>query len=329
MKAILVDAYGGPGNMRFGETDKPVPGPGEALVKVSMAGLNFIDVYMRSGLYKNSHTYAQKPPMVIGMEGAGSVEALGDGVTQVSVGEQVAWCLHLGSYAEYAVVPAWKLVPVPDDIPVEMATTLMLQGCTAHYMTNSLHPLKAGERALIHAGAGGVGQIMTQLAKAKGAEVITTVGSDEKAEISRSLGADHVIVYTREDFAARVAEITNGEGCHAVYDSVGIATIEGSMKSTARRGTLCNYGASSGAVHSINPLDIAEAGSIFFTRPHLADYIPNMSERRRRADDLFGLYRKGQLRLRLDRTYPLAEAAYAHRALQARETRGKVLLAVS
>jgi NADPH:quinone reductase len=328
MKAILVDAYGGPENMRFGETDKPMPGPGEALVKISYAGLNFIDVYMRSGLYKNSHTYAQNPPMVIGMEGAGVVEALGEGVTEVYVGQTVAYCLHLGSYAEYAVVPAWKLVPVPDDVPLEMATTLMLQGSTAHYMTHSLHALQPGERALIHAGAGGVGQIMTQLAKAKGAEVISTVGSVEKAEISRSLGADHVIIYTQEDFAERVAEITKGKGCNAVYDSVGIATIEGSMKSTARRGTLCNYGASSGAVHSINPLDIAEAGSIFFTRPHLADYIPNLEQRRARANDLFELYRKGDLKLRHDRTYPLAEAADAHRALQARETKGKVLLAV-
>jgi len=264
--------------------------------------------------------------MVIGMEGAGTVERLGPGVDGVAPGERVAYCLQLGSYAEYAAVPAWKLVKVPDDIPLDIATALQLQGCTAHYLTHSLYPLEAGHSCLVHAGAGGVGQLVIQLAKARGATVFATVGSQEKADIARARGADHVILYRTVDFARAVLDLTDGEGVDVVYDSVGKDTIDGSLRCLKRRGVLSNNGAASGAVTSVDPLDLAEAGSVFFTRPHLADYMATAEERNRRAGDLFGLFREHRLSVVIDRTFPLAEAALAHDAIEGRRTRGKFLL---
>lgn len=326
MKAVVVRAYGEADQLVLADMPVPSPGAGEVLVRQSVAGLNFIDIYVRSGLYKKSDTYAQTLPLIIGMEGGGVVEALGEGVQDLAVGDRVAYCLNLGSYAEYAVVPAWKLTAVPSTVGLDVATALMLQGSTAHYLTHSLFPLQPGQTCLFHAGAGGVGQLAIQLAKIRGATVITTVGSAEKAAIARDRGADHVIQYNEENFAERVAEITCGEGVHVVYDSVGKATFDNSLKSLRKRGTLVNFGAASGPVEAVSPLGLAEAGSVFFTRPHLADYIPDAATRRARAADLFRLHEEGRLEVTLDRRWPLADAAEAQRALEGRQSRGKLLL---
>lgn len=328
MKAIRVQQYGDADQLRLDEVAVPVPGPGEVLVKIAYAGVNFIDVYMRSGVFKRSDTYAQTPPMVIGMEGAGQVAALGAGVEDLAEGDTVAYCIELGSYAEYAVVPAWKLVRVPAGVPLDIATTLQLQGCTAHYLSHSLFPLEPGHRCLIHAGAGGLGQLLIQLAKIRGAEVFTTVGSTEKAEIARARGADHVILYRDVDFAKAVLDATNGEGVNVVYDSVGKDTIAGSLRCCARRGVVSNNGNASGPIGALDPLDLAEAGSVFFTRPHLADYMTSAVERRDRATDLFGLYREGRLQIVIDRVLPLADAQTAHQTIEGRLTKGKLLLAM-
>lgn len=328
MKAVQIDAYGGPGNMVLREVPVPEPGPGEALVRLEYAGVNYTDVYNRNGLYAKSHTYANSPPFTLGREGGGVVERVAKDVTSVAAGDRVSWCLALGSYAEAAVVPAWRLVKVPDGIGMATATALMLQGCTAHYLTHSLFRIEAGARCLVHAAAGGVGQGLVALAKHRGAEVFATVGTEDKARIAASLGADHVILYRREDFAARVRDATGRRGVDVVYDSVGRATIEGSMRSLARRGTLVNFGAASGAVESIEPLALAEAGSLYFTRPHMADYMSDADEIEWRGREMFEHHVAGRVPATIDRVLPLEDAAEAHRMLEARATRGKLLLSI-
>ena len=262
------------------------------------------------------------------MEGAGFVEAVGDGVDDFELGDPVAYCIELGSYAEYAVVPAWKLVHVLDGVTLDVAAALQLQGSTAHYLSHSLFPLQAGESCLIHAGAGGLGQLLIQLATRIGATVFTTVGSPEKAEIARSLGAEHAILYRETDFAEAVLELTGGEGVDVVYDSVGKDTIRGSLKAVKRRGVVSNNGNASGPIGQLDPLELAEAGSVFFTRPHLADYIASAEERQARAYDLFQWYAAGELRVTIDRTLALSEARTAHELIEARQTKGKVVLAI-
>ena len=328
MRAIGVNAFGDASALEVLDVPVPEPGPGEVRVKLTFAGLNFIDVYMRSGAYRKSDTYETPLPMVLGMEGVGVVDAQGDGVEGFAPGQRVAWCIHRGAYAEFAAVPAWKLVPVPDEISDEAACALQLQGCTAHYLTHSAFPLGKGMTCLLHAGAGGVGQLVVQLAKDLGATVIATVGTAEKAEIAKARGADHVILYTEEDFLPRVMAITSGEGVHVAYDAVGRATIARSIRSLRRRGTIINYGGASGLVESVTPLELAEAGSVFFTRPHLADYMQGADEIRGRTDDLFDRVRSGRLEVTIDRVFPLEGAAGAHRALEGRESKGKILLKV-
>ena len=328
MKVVQIDAYGGPGNMVMRDVATPEPGPGEALVRLEYAGVNYTDVYNRNGMYATSHTYANSPPFTLGREGGGVVERVGADVASVGAGDRVAWCIPLGSYAEAAVVPAWRLVKVPDEVAMPAATALMLQGCTAHYLTHSLFRIEPGMRCLVHAAAGGVGQFLVALAKHLGAEVFATVGSEEKARIAASLGADHVIRYRREDFAARVRDVTGGSGVDVVYDSVGRATIEGSMRSLARRGTLVNFGAASGPVESIEPLALAEAGSLFFTRPHMADYMRDAEEVAWRGRTMFEHHGAGRVATTIDRILPLDAAPEAHRILEARETRGKLLLKI-
>jgi len=327
MQAIGVNAFGGADALEVLDLPAPQPGPGEVLVDVAYAGINFIDVYMRSGAYKRSDTYKTPLPMVLGMEGAGTVAALGRDVTALAPNDRVAWCIHRGAYAETAVVPAWKLVPVPDAMPLDIACALQLQGCTAHYLTHSAFPLAADQTCLLHAGAGGVGQLLIQLAVAKGARVLTTVGAPDKAEIVRALGAEPIL-YRDEDFHARVMEMTGGEGVHVAYDAVGRDTIDRSIRCLRRRGTVINYGGASGLVESICPLDLAEAGSVFFTRPHLADYMASQDEIRGRTDDLFARWAEGRLKVALDRTLPLPETAQAHRIIEGGQTRGKLLLKV-
>ena len=326
MRAIQVSAYGESKELTLADVPVPEPGDGEVLVRLAYAGVNFIDVYMRQGVYKNLKTYRNVPPFTLGMEGAGTVDAVGAGVDGLRTGDRVAYCLSLGSYAEFAVVPAWRLVRVPDGIDFPVATTLMLQGCTAHYLTRSLFPLEAGHTCLVHAGAGGVGQLVIQLARHRGARVLATVGTEEKAGIVRRLGADAAIVYTQVDFADAVLEATGGTGVDVVYDSVGQATFAGSLRCLRRRGTCALFGGSSGAVTSVDPLDLAEAGSVFLTRPHLASYTADADEIRGRAADLFAMVAEGRLRIAIHGELPLAEAARAHEAIEGRQTKGKLLL---
>lgn len=325
MKGIGVRAFGGPEALELLDWPVPQPGPGEARVKVAVAGVNFMDVYMRSGQYAKSQTYATPLPLLLGMEGAGIVDAIGPGVQEVRPGDRVAWCISRGAYAEHAVVPAWKLVSVPQGVELDLAAALQLQGSTAHYLTHSLFPLQPGQSCLVHAGAGGVGQLLVQLARARGARVLATVGSAEKAQIVERLGADAAILYRETDFREAVMALTGGSGVDVVYDSVGRDTIHKSIRSLRRRGTCVMFGAASGQVEGIAPLELAEAGSVFFTRPHLADYM-QPHEVRVRARDLFELATSGRLEVTIERTYPLAQLADAHRALEARQTRGKLLI---
>ena len=307
---------------------QPVAGAGEVLVKLEYAGINFIDIYMRSGHYARSQTYQTPLPMTLGMEGAGTVAAAGPGVTEFSVGERVAYCIVRGSYAEYAAVPAARLVKVPPAVPFDIATALMLQGCTAHYLAHSAFALAPGTSCLVHAAAGGVGQLLTQLAKLRGAIVLATAGSAEKAAIAKARGADHVILYRETDFREAVMAITGGQGVDVVYDAVGKDTIHQSIRSLKKRGLCINYGGASGLVTSIEPLALAEAGSVFFTRPHLADYIATAAELRARAADLFAYYGAGHLQVAIDREFPLTAAGEAHRYLEGRNTKGKLLLKI-
>jgi NADPH2:quinone reductase len=329
MRAININQFGGPEVCEIQETATPAPSDIEALVRVAYAGVNFIDVYMRNGTYVRSHTYKTPLPMVIGMEASGTVEAVGDGVTDLKVGQRVAFCLSRGSYAEYVAVPAWKLVPLPDDISFELGAAAMLQGCTAHYLSHSAFPLQRGQSCLIHAGAGGVGQLLIQLAKYVGATVFTTVSTPEKADIARSRGADHCILYRDTNFREEVMKLTSGKGVDVVYDSVGKTTISNSIRSVRRRGLCVLFGASSGVVDAIEPLELAEAGSVFFTRPHLADYMATAGEIRGRAEDLFRMVREKRLSMAIDTVFPLADAASAHRHIEGGKTRGKLLLQVS
>lgn len=328
MKTISVPRFGGPDVLEAMDRPQPVPGAGEVLVKIEYAGINFIDVYMRSGFYANSHTYQTPLPMTIGMEGGGTVAALGGGVSGLAVGDRVSYAPFRGSYAEYAVVPAWRLVKVPPAVPMDVAVALMLQGYTAHYLSHACFPLAAGQTCLVHAGAGGVGQLLIQLAKIRGATVIATVGAPDKTVIAKACGADHVILYREVDFREEVLRITSGAGVHVVYDAVGKDTIAKSIRSLKKRGLCVNYGGASGLVQAVEPLELAEAGSVFFTRPHLADYIATREEVQARADDLFRYYGDGGLKVAIDRVYPLAAAAEAHRQLEGRGTRGKLLLKI-
>ena len=328
MKTISIPAFGGPEQLQPLELPRPQPAAGEVLVKLEYAGLNFIDVYMRSGHYARSQTYATPLPMTLGMEGAGTVAETGTGVTGFKAGDRVAYCIVRGSYAEYAVVPAARLVQVPAHVPLTIAAALMLQGCTAHYLSHSAFTLAPGTSCLVHAAAGGVGQLLTQLAHLRGATVLATAGSKEKAAIATACGADHVILYRDTDFRAAVMAITGGQGVDVVYDAVGKDTIHQSIRSLKKRGLCVNYGGASGLVASIEPLELAEAGSVFFTRPHLADYISSADELRARTADLFGYYGEGKLKPAIDRVFDLAQAADAHRYLEAGQSKGKVLLKI-
>ena len=328
MKAIRVESFGDADRLVVGDIAIPEPQAGEALVRLIYAGVNYIDIYMRNGTYARSHTYKTPLPMTLGMEGAGVVKSIGRDVTGLQPGTRVAWCLERGSYAEYARVAVEKLVPIPDGVPDDIACSLMLQGLTAHYLSHSAYPIRDGDRCLVHAGAGGVGQLLIQLAKLRGATVYTTVGSEDKARIASALGADECILYRDNPFAEEIGRLTGGQGVHVVYDSVGKATLRDSFRCLARRGYCINFGASSGQAEPVAPLELAEAGSIFLTRPHLADYLSGEGERIGRAGELFGLWQQGELRVTIDRVLPLGEAAEAHRIMEARQSRGKILLEI-
>jgi NADPH2:quinone reductase len=320
MKAILVHSCGGPEQMRYEETPTPAPGPGQALVKVAAAGVNYIDVYHRTGLYKTPL------PVTLGMEAAGTVEAVGPGVSEVAPGDRVAYAMARGSYAEYAVAPSSALVKLPDAIDFETAAAVMLQGLTAHYLAVSAYPLKDSDTALVHAAAGGVGLLLVQMAKMRGARVIGTVSTQVKADLALAAGADGVIFYARQDFEPEVKRLTGGRGADVVYDSVGATTFIKSLNSLRPRGMLVSYGQSSGPIPALDPLLLNQKGSLFLTRPKLADYCATRLELLWRADDVLGWIAAGNLRVRIDHAYKLSEAAQAHRDLEARRTAGKLLL---
>ena len=318
MHAIRVSRTGDPSVLDYVSVEKPVPGKGEALVRIEAAGVNYIDVYHRSGLYK------LPLPLTPGSEGAGVVEAVGPDVEGLKGGDRVAYAMQIGSYAEHAVVPAWKLVPVPRAIESRTAAALMLQGMTAHYLLNSVYPVKAGDAILVHAAAGGVGGLLVQMGKEKGARVFGTA-STSKLHLVRELGADAVIDYTAQDFEAETQRLTGGAGVQVVYDGVGKTTFDKSLDSLAVRGYLALYGQSSGVVPPVDPARLARKGN-FLTRPSLAHYSLTRDELLGRAREVFAAVESGRLRVRIDRELPLREAAEAHRLLEARQTTGKLLL---
>jgi NADPH2:quinone reductase len=320
MRVVVVEQPGGPEQLRIVEMPKPEPGPGQALVKIAAAGVNFIDIYHRTGLYKVD------PPITLGMEGAGVVEAVGEGVTELAPGDRVAYAMARGSYAEYAVVPAWMLVKLPPALDFQSAAAAMLQGMTAHYLTHSTYPLKAGDSCLIHAAAGGVGLLLVQMAKMRGARVFGTVSTPAKAELARQAGADVVILYTEQDFLEVVRRETNGRGVDVVYDSVGAATWEKSLDCLRPRGMMVSFGNASGPVPPFQPLILSQKGSLFLTRPTLAHYTATREELLWRAGDVLSWVQDGRLKLRIERVYKLEEAAEAHRALESRATSGKLLI---
>jgi len=320
VKAIVIEKTGGPEVLTSKETATPSPKSGEALVKTSAIGVNFIDVYHRIGLYP------QPLPFTPGMEASGTVEAVGPDVEDLAVGDKVAYAMTPGSYAQYAVVPASRLVPVPDGIDMRMAAAAMLQGMTAHYLTTSTYQLKSGHTALVHAAAGGVGLLLIQMARLIGARVIGTVSTEAKAALAREAGADEVILYTEQDFETETKKFTDGRGVQVVYDSVGKDTFLKSLNCLAPRGMLALFGASSGPVPPFDPGMLAQKGSLFLTRPTLHHYAGTRDELLWRAGEVLGWVRSGELKLRIEKTFPLAEASEAHRELEGRRTTGKVLL---
>lgn len=323
MKAIQVRTNGGPEVMEFVELADPTPGPGQAAVKLHAVGINFVDIYHRTGLYPVSL------PAVLGAEGAGEISAIGPGVTGVKVGDRVASASLQGAYAQYAVAAVDRLVALPNAIDFDTAAAVMLQGMTAHYLVNDTYPLKSGETCLVHAAAGGVGLLLVQLAKRSGARVIGTVSTEAKAELARHAGADEVILYTQMDFADEVKRITGGEGVEVVYDSVGKTTFERSLTCLKPRGYLVLYGQSSGKVPPFDPGILSQGGSLFLTRPSLGDYTADRASLERRASEILRLTAEGKLDVRIGARFPLADAAAAHRSLEGRQTTGKVLLVPS
>jgi NADPH2:quinone reductase len=320
MKAIRVQSPGGPEVLRLEEVTTPEPGPGQVLVKVEAAGVNFIDVYQRTGLYK------VPMPFTPGQEAAGVVTALGPGVTTPRIGYRVAYTSVLGAYSQYAVVPADRLVMLPDRVSTKKGAALMLQGLTAHYLATATYPLKVGDTCLVHAAAGGVGLLLCQIAKIRGARVFGTVSTREKAALARAAGADELILYTEQDFETEVKRLTNGAGLQVIYDSVGKTTFEKGLNCLAPRGMMVLYGQSSGPVGPFDPQVLSQKGSLFLTRPTLGHYVATRAELLARASEVLGWVRSGAVQLRIERELPLASAAEAHRLLEGRKTTGKVLL---
>ena len=318
MRAIQVTSHGGPEVLRTADLPLPEPASGQVRIKLEAAGVNYIDIYQRTGLYPI------EPPFTPGMEGAGVIDAVGDGVTGVATGARVAYAMTVGSYAEYAIVPAAAAVELPAAVSTRLAAAVFLQGLTAHYLATGTVPLAAGCTALVHAAAGGVGRLLVQVAKRRGATVLATVSTAAKAAMVRALGADHVLDYA--DFSAAARRLTGGAGVDVVYDSVGQTTFEGSLAALRRRGHLVSYGQSSGPVTGFQPAMLSQAGSLYLTRPTLADYIADRDELLARSSELFAWMSAGELDVLVHHQYPLADAAAAHQALASRATTGKLLL---
>jgi NADPH:quinone reductase len=323
MKAIQVKQVGGPEVMELVDLPIPQPQPREAIVKIKASGVNFIDVYYREGRYK------AQLPLVLGQEGAGIVSAIGADVRTVAMGDRVAYTAVMGSYAEFAAVPADRLVKVPDDVTEQEAAAVLLQGMTAHYLAYDSHPLKKGETGLIHAAAGGVGLLLTQMAHQIGARVIATISTEEKASLAKAAGADETILYKHADFEAETKRLTSGKGVDVVYDSVGKDTFEKGLNVLRPRGMMALFGGSSGPVPPIDPMILSQKGSLYLTRPSLPHYIATQKELQARAGSVFQMVLQGKLKLRVEHFYPLEKAAQAHRDLESRRTTGKLLLTVS
>jgi NADPH2:quinone reductase len=320
MKAVVADPVGGPENLQYIDIEKPQPSPGEALVKLEASGVNFIDVYFRAGLYK-----APETPVRLGNEGAGIIEAIGPGAN-FKVGQRVAYPMSRGSYAEFASVPAASLVRLPDYVSFEEGAAVMLQGMTAHYLTRSTFPLQPGQTCLVHAAAGGAGLLIVQMAKIAGATVIGTASTQEKAILAKEHGADHVILYTETDFVDQTRRITGNKGVDVVYDSVGSSTFHKSLDCLRPRGMMVTFGQSSGPIGQIDPLVLSQKGSLFLTRPSVANHISERAELDWRSSEIFKWIEEGRLKLNIYKIYELRDAASAHRDLEARRTTGKLLL---
>lgn len=320
MKAVRIHQFGGPEVLRYEEVPIPVPGSGEVLVKLAAAGLNYSDVHQRTGRHPN------KLPYTMGREGSGTVAAVGPQVTSFKAGEPVAYTGIPGSYAEYALVPAERLVRMPAGLDVKVGAAAMLQGMTAHYLAYTTYPLKPGDSCLIHAAAGGVGLLLVQMAKQCGARVFGTVSTDEKAALARNAGADEVILYTKQDFETEIKRLTNGQGVNVVYDSVGKTTFEKSLNCLKPLGHMVFYGQASGPVAPFDPAILSGKGSLFLTHPSLPHYIADRASLEKRSGDVLGWIVSGKLKVRIEFTFPLANVAEAHRNLEARKTTGKVLL---
>jgi len=320
MKKIIVEEPGGPEKMKLVDVPLPAPGPKDALVRIAFSGVNFIDVYFRTGLYK------AEMPIVLGSEASGTVESVGAEVTEVAPGDRVAYAMVRGSYADYAAVPAAQLVKVADAVDLETAAAIMLQGMTAHYLTHSTFPLAAGDACLVHAAAGGTGGLIVQMARHQGARVIGTVSTEEKARAVQALGAAETIIYTTQDFEVEVKRLTAGRGVDVVYDSVGKTTFDKSLNVIRPRGTLALFGQSSGSVPPLDPAVLNARGSLYLTRPSLAHYLLNREELLWRAGDVMNYAASGAVKVRIAAIYPLADAAAAHRDLEGRKTAGKLLL---
>jgi NADPH:quinone reductase len=322
MKAILVEEFGGPEALKLMDVAVPTPGPTDVIVKIAASGVNFIDVYFRTGLYK------VPPPLAIGSEAAGTISAVGREVTDIAPGDRVVYAMARGSYAEYAQVPAAQIVKIPDAVSFDRAAAAMLQGMTAHYLTRSTFPLKAGDTCLVHAAAGGTGALIVQMAKHVGARVIGTVSTPEKATVAKAAGADEIIFYTEQDFAVEARRLTAGRGVDVVYDGVGKTTFDKSLDSLRPRGMMVLFGYASGPVTSVDPSQLNTKGSLFLTRPGLASYIATREELVWRASEVMDMVAAGTLTVRIDATFPLARAGDAHRVLEGRGTTGKLLISI-
>lgn len=326
MKSIQIHRYGGPQVLQLLDVPVPVAAPGTLLVRMHHAGINFMDIHTRQGKYEKSRTYPVRLPCTLGMEGAGVVEAVGEGVTTHRVGDRVAWCIVWGSYAEYAVVPAWQAAKVPAAVPLDLAAASVFQGYTAHYLVHDVGRLGPGRTCLVHAASGRIGQILIQLAKRSGARVFATTSSADKVALARSRGADAVFLYDGGRFADAVREASGGQGVDVVFDALGKSTLRDSFRATRTRGLIVNYGSTAGAVTDLDPLELGEAGSLFLTRPRLADHLRDAAEINRRAEDVFAALQDGSLAIDISGRYTLDNVEVAHAAYEQRQMSGKAVL---
>jgi NADPH:quinone reductase len=326
MRAIQIERYGGPEVLLRKNLPVPTPGPGEVLIRVAVAGVNFMDIHTRQGKYARSATYPVPLPCTLGMEGAGEVVSVGAGVRSCATGDRVAWCISWGSYADYAVVPERLVAPVPDALPLEMAAAAMFQGCTAHYLFTDVAQLASGDTCLVHAATGAIGQLLLQMARARGVTVYATAGTPSKAAVARELGAAAVFSYDQGRFVEAVRDLTGGRGVDVVFDAVGRTTLRDSFRCTRRRGLVINYGAVSGPVRDLDPLELGEAGSLFLTRPRLADHLPDHASVLRRSSDIFSALVAGTLRVSISGHYSLDDVEQAHARLESRQETGKAVV---